>query len=130
MIIISNVEKMNVLFIVGICVILGVFGQLLIKKGMNYIGQTSINELLTKKLFTILFNRYVFTGLILYSVASLLWFVVLSKADLSFAYPLLSLGYILLAILSWYFLGETLTIYRISGIILVTIGVFLILLKL
>ncbi len=122
--------KMNVLIIVAICILLNVIGQLSLKKGMTMIGKTSVNELLTPKVFNIAFNPYVFFGLALYGIGSFFWLVVLSKADLSFVYPLLAIGYIAIGLLSWYFFKEPLTTVKLTGMSLVTVGVFLILTKL
>ena len=76
--------KMNVLIIIAICIIFNIIGQLSLKKGMVTIGKTSVADFFTGKFFTIIFNYYVFFGLMLYGIGSFLWLVVLSKADLSF----------------------------------------------
>jgi len=120
---------MDVLFIVGICVILGVTGQLLMKKGMNEIGRVSIRELASLKLFSIVFERHVLSGIILYGLACLLWLVALSMEDLSYVYPLMGTAYIFTAILAWFFFGEKLTVLRILGIILISVGAYLVVIK-
>ncbi|MBS3052278.1 MAG: transporter [Candidatus Aenigmarchaeota archaeon] len=121
--------KMNVLIIIAICIIFNIIGQLSLKKGMVTIGKTSVADFFTGKFFTIIFNYYVFFGLMLYGIGSFLWLVVLSKADLSFAYSLLAVGYIAIGLLSWYFFKEPLTAVKLTGMSLVTVGVFLILMK-
>lgn len=121
---------MSVLLLVAISVFLGVFGQLALKKGMTQIGAISVWDLVTKKIFSVFFNPFVDIGIVLYGVAWFLWIVILSRAELSFAYPLLATGYIFLAVLSWVFFKEQLTLIKISGITLITIGVILLLSKL
>lgn len=121
--------KMSVLIIVAICILFNVIGQLSLKKGMNTIGKTSVSDLFTSKIFTMIMNPYVFFGLALYGTGSFLWLVVLSKADLNFVYPLLSVGYVVIGLLSWYFFKEPLTAVKLTGMSLVTVGVFLILMK-
>jgi len=59
----------------------------------------------------------------------MLWLVVLSQVDVSYAYPLLAISYVFVAIYSWIFFGENITTYRALGIILITIGAILINLK-
>ncbi|MEA1907777.1 MAG: EamA family transporter, partial [Euryarchaeota archaeon] len=50
----------------------------------------------------------------------------LSTPDVSFVYPLLSLGYVITAILAFVFLKETITMERWCGIFLVVVGCCLI----
>lgn len=121
---------MDVLILILTCVIIGVFGQLLMKKGMNSIGNVDLKELFSQRIFSIVFQRYVFIGIALYILASIIWLAVLSKAELSFAYPLIGIGYIFTSILAWLFFGEKLTLIRVLGILLICSGVYLIVLKL
>jgi len=67
-------------------------------------------------------NRYVILGLAAYAVAAVLWLGVLSVAQLSFVYPLLSLTYVLVAILSAVVFGEDVGLQRWAGIALVVVG--------
>jgi len=120
---------MSVLMLVLFCVIMGVIGQLVMKKGMNMIGIVDLKDIFSKKVFSIVFQRYVFVGILLYVLVSLVWLVILSQAELSFVYPLISLGYIITAILSWFLFGENLTMFRFFGILLICGGVYLIVLK-
>jgi drug/metabolite transporter (DMT)-like permease len=55
-----------------------------------------------------------------------LWLAVLSRTEVSVAYPMLSLGYLLAAALSFFYLGETTGIARLAGIVLICAGVFLV----
>ena len=54
------------------------------------------------------------------------WLIALSKIELSVAYPMLSVGYVLLMILSYFLLNETITVYKVIGTLLVVAGVTLI----
>jgi multidrug transporter EmrE-like cation transporter len=65
-------------------------------------------------------------GLICYGLSMIPWLVVLSRLPVSVAYPLVSLGYVLTAILGWFLLGEGLTPWRWIGIGLICLGVFVI----
>jgi len=117
----------DVIILVLICVVIGSFAQVYIKLGVGEKGGISLSELVTRKIFSILFNRYVFLGLLLYSISTILWFVILSKAELSFVYPLIALGYIVTAFLAKIYFNESLTLLRWSGIVLILIGAGLIL---
>ena len=108
---------------------MGVLGQLAMKKGMDIIGTISLKDMFSEKIFSIVFQSYVLVGIILYVLASLVWLVILSQAELSFVYPLISVGYILTAILSWFLFKENLTLFRFFGILLICGGVYLIVLK-
>ena len=114
----------NLIILVLTSVVLGALGQISMKKGLKN-KPIQINELLSLKLFATVFEPYVFLGAILYIVATLIWFVVLSNADLSFAYPLLGLGYIVTAVFAFVFLGENIAVLRWLGIILIVVGAVL-----
>ena len=122
-------KKMSVLMLVSLCIIMGVVAQLVMKKGMNLIGAVNLKNIFSSKIFSIIFQKYVFVGIVLYFLAALVWLVVLSQAELSFVYPLISVGYIITAILSWFLFGEKLTLIRFFGIVLICGGVYLIVLK-
>jgi drug/metabolite transporter (DMT)-like permease len=65
-------------------------------------------------------------ALFAYGISVLVWVVGLSRVPVSQAYPLLSLGYVVNALLAWWLFGEILTATRIAGIGIVIIGVILI----
>ena len=52
--------------------------------------------------------------------------LVLSKVEVSFAYPFLSIGYVVTAFAGYWLLGESLSVMRIVGILVICIGVYLI----
>ncbi len=124
-----KVKKMSVLMLVALCVIMGVIAQLAMKRGMNMIGVIGLKNIFSKEIFSVLFQKYVFVGLILYFLASLVWLVILSQSELSFVYPLIAIGYIITALLSWFLFKENLTFVRFFGILLICGGVYLIVLK-
>ncbi len=121
--------KMNVLLLVLICVGMGVVGQLGMKKGMNTIGNIGIKDILSSRIFQIVFQKYVFIGMAFYVLGSLLWLVILSQAELSFVYPMISIGYVITAILGKLLFNENVTFFRFLGILLIIGGVYLIVLK-
>lgn len=124
-----KVRKMSVLMLILISVILGVLGQISLKQGLNVIGKIELKDLLTSKIFSLMRERFVLLGIVLYISATVVWLVVLSQEELSFAYPLVAIGYILVAILGKVFFNENLTFFRIFGILLVILGVYFIVLK-
>ena len=126
---VARVKNMSVIMLVLLCVILGVVGQLSMKKGTNTIGDISLRDIFSTKVFSILLQKYILIGMILYVLASLIWLAALSREELSFLYPLIAIGYILTAILGKIFFDESLTFWRFFGILLICGGVYLIVLK-
>ena len=109
-------------------IIFAVLGQVILKfgidKSLNINNLKSINNLLD--FFLVSSNPSVLLGLIFYGLSAFLWIVVLSELDLSIAYPILGLTYILVLLLSFFFLGESLSILKVTGTLFVLFGVALI----
>jgi drug/metabolite transporter (DMT)-like permease len=107
---------------------LAVCGQVSLKAGMNKVGEISATHLTQpfQTLFKMLSNPNVFFGLSLYVVASIIWLIVLSRVDLSFAYPMMGLSYVLILIISRILLGENVTPIRWTGAFIICMGVILI----
>lgn len=104
-----------------ISITFGAFAQYLFKKGVQNIKQFSLNEFISLGS-----NLYIWGGMMLYGLSLLMWFYVLSKIELSKAYPLVSIGYIFTAILGYYLLNESLTPSKFFGIFLIVLGVVVI----
>ena len=107
-------------------------GQLLLKSGMTAVGRLGASAL-QQPLQTALAVASVPTiwfGLAAYAAAyglgAVLWLVVLSRLDLSFAYPLLALSYILIPLLSYLILGENVPALRWVGIAVIFMGVVIV----
>jgi drug/metabolite transporter (DMT)-like permease len=107
-------------------VILVVVGQLLAKMGMNSISFNGQIESLTCFYLRALFSPLIVSGVIIYGFAVFSWLYVLSKVDLSFAYPFLSLTYVLVILSSWLLLGETIPTLRWAGVFFICVGILLI----
>lgn len=109
---------------VGIC--LNAVAQLLLKAGTNAVGAihlTADNWFGTAiKLAT---QLPIIAGLSCYVISVVVWIIGLSRVDVTIAYPLLSLGYIINAIGAWYFLGEMVSVQRILAIGVIIVGVIL-----
>lgn len=71
-------------------------------------------------------NRWLLCGAALHAAALALWVVALRQVELSFAYPFIALGFVLVALLSYLFLGESMGAMRIGGMVLIVAGVLLI----
>jgi len=101
--------------------------QLSMKKGMLLVGEVTGGLQGLLLLFPeLLSNLYLWISAFCYVVSMVLWLVVLSKVDVSYAYPFLSIGYILAAIVGHFAFHESLPPVRIIGILIICIGVILI----
>ncbi|MDZ4180781.1 MAG: glycosyltransferase, partial [Coriobacteriia bacterium] len=100
---------------------IGAIAQLLLRMGvMGYSGET-----ITRTLIAAFQEPLVIGGLVLYAVSSALWLGVLSRMDLSVAYPLGASGYVLVVMLAA-FSGESVPGARWFGVLLIVMGVMLI----
>ncbi len=61
----------------------------------------------------------------LYALSAVVWIMALSKLDLSQAYPMTSIGYILTAIIGVFAFGEVMTASRLVGLGLILVGVLI-----
>jgi drug/metabolite transporter (DMT)-like permease len=71
-----------------------------------------------------LLTPWVVVGFALYVTGAVLWLVVLGRADVSYAYPFVSLGFVLTAAYAYFWLHEAITPGRILGIVLISAGVW------
>jgi drug/metabolite transporter (DMT)-like permease len=110
-----------------ISVVGGAVGQILLKKGMNDLGEVTLSlQSMIQITWKMLTNPYVFIGLFIYFLSVIFWLAALSRVELSYAYPFASFSYIIMFLASWLLLNETITPMRILGTLVVGIGVFLI----
>lgn len=116
-----------VLILILFDVLLNVAGQLSLKFGMSKIGNFALSAANLPPVFLkAAFNPYVILGLFCYGLGFLVWLIVLAKAEVSYAYPMISLGYVLTALLAWQLFGENVTFIRMAGILVTCLGVFII----
>ncbi|MCK9478150.1 MAG: EamA family transporter [Firmicutes bacterium] len=97
-------------------------GQLCWKIGIEQVGF----ELSVAGIFKAIFSPFIFGGLIIYVVATVLWFYILSKVQLSTAYPIQSLCYVFTAIISVLIFKENVALVKWAGLLLITAGAFLV----
>ena len=107
---------------IAIAVLLGAFGQVCMKYGMNARPPMEPGQALSWYLRTV-FSPYVFAGLMLYFISSLFWLTLLRWFELSFVYPLIATGYIVVMVLSYFFFKDNITWVRVVGVLLICAGV-------
>ena len=108
-------------------VLLNAVAQLLLKAGTNAVGAfdfSAANVLpVGWKLAT---QPFIVAGLACYVISVVVWIMALSRVEVSIAYPMLSVGYVLNAAAAWYLFGESVTPTRMIGIGIIILGVFIV----
>jgi drug/metabolite transporter (DMT)-like permease len=113
--------------LIVITVILNVVGQMAMKRGMTAVGAITLDFSRLPDVLSRTFTQpYVLLGIAAYGLSSVFWLVILSRVDLSYAYPALSLGYVLIVVLSWLLLNESVSVTRLVGVLVVCTGVLLV----
>ena len=116
---------MNEIILILSSVLLNAAAQLLIRKGMLQIGQLEIGNL-QQSILPMLGNLWLWGAMLSYGISIFLWMSVLSRVEVSFAYPFLSIGYVVAAVAGYLFFQEHLSWTRITGIVVIGLGVILI----
>jgi multidrug transporter EmrE-like cation transporter len=100
--------------------------QIMLKKGMLGLGPVTLDAGPVQTVLRIVFNPWVFLGLTTFVISMASHLVVLSRVDLSFAYPFLSLAYVVVAVYAYYVFKEDVNALRVAGIGLICLGTILI----
>lgn len=74
-------------------------------------------------LLKIVFDPFIFSGLLATFASGLFWMATMTKLDISFAYPFTSLGFVLVLVFSAFFLGESLNTYKVVGVFVIMLGI-------
>src|SRR3989344_1160300 len=110
-----------------ISVFLGVVAQLALKEGMIQAKILSFrSEKIVPLLLKMFWNKFVLLGCVCYAVSLLMWLVILSKLELSYAYPMISSGYFFVALGSYFIFKEKITLQRWLAIGIIIFGVVLV----
>ena len=99
-------------------ILLGSMAQLLFKKGVTGIG--GLNSHTFSRLFI---SMPIISGVALYGLSLILYLLALSKLELSKAYPMVSLGYLLTFMYGVVILHEEMTALKITGLGFIILGV-------
>ena len=105
-----------------IAVVLATLGQILLKKGVLVTGEVTLKGALIKELFNLLFNPFVFSGLVFYVISAILWLSALSRTALNFVYPFTALSFVLVMLSSRTIFLENIPTMRYVGLGLICLG--------
>ena len=110
-----------------VSILLLVAGQSFLKYGLTRVGGVNFaGGQVIAGLRTIVGSPHIVAGFIFYGLSSLIWLDVLSKLELSYAFPLVSLTYVFTLFVGGVFFGEAITWTRIAGVLVIISGVVLV----
>ena len=108
-------------------VLLNAAAQLLLKAGTNAIGHFDFSGAnLVPVGWKIATEPHIITGLGCYVVSVVIWIMALSRVEVSIAYPMLSIGYVVNAVAAYFLFGEAVSAQRLAGIGIIILGVYVV----
>ena len=115
---------MDTYLILSLAIILNALANILMKVAMlKQEKTTDIIKMVTQSFS----NPILFLGILSFALALVAYCYVLAKLNLSIAYPLMtSLGFLIVILASWIFLGEAITKIQIIGFICIITGVWMV----
>jgi drug/metabolite transporter (DMT)-like permease len=108
-------------------VLLNAAAQLLLKAGTNAIGhfEFHVDNVIPIGLKLAL-QPHILGGMTCYAVSLVVWIMALSRVPVSVAYPMLSIGYVVNAVVAHFWLGEALATQKMLGIGFIVLGVYIV----
>jgi multidrug transporter EmrE-like cation transporter len=109
-------------------VVFAVAGQITLKTAMNEVGRIGATEIAAAgdTITRAIREPRLWLGLVLFGISAVFWLVVLSRVDLSVAYPFVGLSYIVVVLFSRLFLHEQVGAVRWLGVVVVAVGIAII----
>jgi multidrug transporter EmrE-like cation transporter len=108
-------------------VLLNASAQLLLKAGTNAVGRFEFTaDNIVPVALKLGLEPHIVGGVLCYVMSLIVWLIGLSRVEVSVAYPMLSIGYVLNAFAAYYLFGESLTAQKLVGIGFIIVGVYLV----
>jgi multidrug transporter EmrE-like cation transporter len=108
-------------------VLLNAAAQLLLKAGTNAVGHFEFSrDNILPVGWQLATEPHIFGGLTCYVISVVVWIMALSRVEVSIAYPMLSIGYVVNALAAWWLFGEAVSLSRLLGIGVIIIGVYIV----
>ena len=99
-------------------------GQVLWKIGIQKAGGFYLPEQsIIGNVFRILFNGWVFSGFVVYALATGFFLRLISKFDISLIIPITSVAFIYSLLAGYFIFGEQISLFRVFGVLLIVAGV-------
>jgi len=120
----KNKENFEIFFLFLLFILSDTATQIFLKKGATNLGEIPLDQLSQTLLyvFNMLTNVNIMTGILFVLIAFFSWLAILSKVDLSKAQLMNSLVYVTVPLASIFFLGETIQMTQMFGILLISLG--------
>jgi len=117
----------TVLSLILLTVLLSAVAQLTLKLGVTSMNlEAALQSGLVQAGLAAAGSPFVWLGLIIYGFSVALWLWVLSKVDLSVAYPFVGLGFVVTMLFGMFFLQESVTPTRAIGTFCIVVGCVLV----
>jgi multidrug transporter EmrE-like cation transporter len=108
-------------------VLLNAAAQLLLKAGTNAVGAFEFSAANAVPVgMKLALEPHILGGIACYVVSVVVWILALSRVEVSVAYPMLSIGYVVNAVAAYYLFGEAVSATRLVGIGVIILGVFIV----
>ena len=108
-------------------VLLNAAAQLLLKAGTNAVGHFEFSMANAAPVgWRLATEPHILGGLVCYAISVVVWIMALSRVEVSIAYPMLSIGYVVNAVAAYYLFGESVTPMRLLGIGIIIVGVYVV----
>jgi multidrug transporter EmrE-like cation transporter len=108
-------------------VLLNAGAQLLLKAGTNAVGHFEFSrDNIVPVGWQLATEPHIMGGLSFYVISVVVWIMALSRVEVSIAYPMLSIGYVVNALAAWWLFGEAVSLTRLAGIGVIIIGVYIV----
>jgi len=108
-------------------VMLNAAAQILMKTGTNSIGYFDFSvENIVPIGWKLATEPHIIGAMACYVLGVLIWILALSRVQVSIAYPLLSLGYVVNAVAAWYLFNESFNPAKVVGMGVIILGVVII----
>lgn len=97
-----------------------VIGQFLWKAGL----ERKVNPFESfRSIIDLVFSPFIMGGLVLYGLTTILWLFILSRVQISIAYPMQSVAYLISVFGAYFIFGESLTWMKVLGCLVILVGV-------
>jgi len=108
-------------------VLLNAVAQLMLKAGTNAIGAFQFSAANLGPIgWKVATQPFILGGLGCYVVSVVVWILALSRVEVSIAYPMLSIGYVVNAVAAYFLFGEAVGVQRLVGIGIIILGVYIV----
>ena len=108
-------------------VLLNAVAQLMLKAGTNAIGAFQFSTANLAPIgWKVATQPFILGGLACYVVSVVVWILALSRVEVSIAYPMLSVGYVVNAVAAYFLFGEAVGVQRLVGIGIIILGVYIV----